>query len=648
MPPFHPSASASASASTSTPPGGTITFGPRVRKSRLDSYFVPRSTPGAQPSLEGMGWNKEVHDAARKQICKFWYFYNIPFIAARSPYWQGMVDSITICGAGFKAPTDAELSGPLLLQMVEDMKVELEDHRQSWSQKGCTIMTDGWTDRRNRTLLNFLVSCRGSTMFLKSIDASSHVKNATYLCEAIEEVIQEVGEENVVQVVIDNAASYVAAGKLLMERHPKIFWSPCAAHCLDLMLEDIGKLEWVKSIVERAKNISKFIYNHALVLSIMRQYTGQKELARPGITKFASNFLTLKSLIKSKAALRRMFVGEEWTSSSYATTTAGIDVVNCIFDEPGFWTPCGETVQVTEPLVVLLRVVDGEKPSMGYIYEGMDRAKEAIRSIYAGDEDKYGPIWEIIDRRWQNQLHRPIHATAYYLNPAFRFRDDFKEDEEVLSGLYTVVQKLCTDGTASSTTLQLDKYNNREGAIFSSSMCIEARTQLQPDRWWQMFGPSTPNLQKIVIHILSQPCSASGCERNWSMFEHIHSKRRNRLSMERLNDLVFVHYNLRHRTRQILDTDSSPITLAEIDPESEWITESTDPIFTEEDHEWVDQADREAEAVAMAKEEDRARSGTGTSRAETMASQSSRTYIRRICRRQTDYSEAEDELEPEP
>ncbi|XP_059074131.1 uncharacterized protein LOC131874589 [Cryptomeria japonica] len=257
-----------------------------------------------------------------------------------------MVDSITICGAGFKAPTNAELNGPLLLQMVEDMKVELEDHRQSWSQKGCTIMTDGWTDRRNRTLLNFLVSCGGSTMFLKSIDAPSHVKNATYLCEAIEEVIQEVGEENVVRVVTDNVASYVAAGKLLMERHPKNFWSPCAAHCLDLMLEDIGKLEWVKSIVERAKNISKFIYNHALVLSIMRQYTGQKELARPGITRFASNFLTLKSLIKSKAALRRMFVGEEWTSSSYATTTAGIDVVNCIFDEPGFWTPCGETVQV--------------------------------------------------------------------------------------------------------------------------------------------------------------------------------------------------------------------------------------------------------------------------------------------------------------
>ena len=52
-------------------------------------------------------------------------------------------------------------------------------------------------------------------MFLKSIDASSHVKNAKFLCEPIEEVIREVGEENVVQVVTENATNYVAAGKIL-------------------------------------------------------------------------------------------------------------------------------------------------------------------------------------------------------------------------------------------------------------------------------------------------------------------------------------------------------------------------------------------------------------------------------------------------
>lgn len=55
----------------------------------------------------------------------------------------------------------------------------------------------------------------GYTIFLKSIDAYAHVKNATYLCEVIEEVIADVGEQYVVQVVMYNAASYVATGKLL-------------------------------------------------------------------------------------------------------------------------------------------------------------------------------------------------------------------------------------------------------------------------------------------------------------------------------------------------------------------------------------------------------------------------------------------------
>ena len=84
-----------------------------------------------------------------------------------------------------------------------------------------------------------------------------------------------------------------------MERHPTIFWSPCA--------EEIDK--FVKSCVERAKNICKFIYNHAFVLSTMRKYTGGKELARPGITRFASNFITLQSLLTSRDGLRSMFVG---------------------------------------------------------------------------------------------------------------------------------------------------------------------------------------------------------------------------------------------------------------------------------------------------------------------------------------------------
>ena len=57
----------------------------------------------------------------------------------------------------------------------------------------------------------------------------------------LDEVLDRVGEENVVQLVIDNATNYKLAREMLMQKRKCLFWTPCATHCLDLMLEDFEK-----------------------------------------------------------------------------------------------------------------------------------------------------------------------------------------------------------------------------------------------------------------------------------------------------------------------------------------------------------------------------------------------------------------------
>nr|KYP37160.1 hypothetical protein KK1_041673 [Cajanus cajan] len=47
-----------------------------------------------------------------------------------------------------------------------------DDHRTYWKKLGCTIMTNGWTDRRRRTILDFLVNSPLGTIFLNFINAS--------------------------------------------------------------------------------------------------------------------------------------------------------------------------------------------------------------------------------------------------------------------------------------------------------------------------------------------------------------------------------------------------------------------------------------------------------------------------------------------
>jgi hypothetical protein len=195
--------------------------------------------------------------------CLFWS--DIPLsITKNNPFWQPMCDAIVVVGPGYKSPTFEELRGPILQEEKADINSRLAEFKKSWEIFGCIVMSDGWTNRKGRSLLNFLVHCPRGTMFIKSIDASAHVKDAALLCELMDAFIQEIGVHNVVQIITDNAANYVAAGRFLMERNRSLFWTPCAAHCIDLMLEDMGK--------------TSFIYNHIWVLSLMRRHTKNREM----------------------------------------------------------------------------------------------------------------------------------------------------------------------------------------------------------------------------------------------------------------------------------------------------------------------------------------------------------------------------------
>jgi hypothetical protein len=103
--------------------------------------------------------------------------------------------------------------------------------------------------------------------------------------------------------------------------------------------------------------------------------------------------------------------------------------------------------------------------------------------------------------------------------------------------------------------------------------------------WSMSFGSHCPQLEKFAIRVLSQTCSASGCERNWSVFERIHMKKRNRLEQKRLNDLVFVQYNLRLKRNQLLNRtpDTNPIVLDDVDQTLDWVAETHPPEF-DDDH----------------------------------------------------------------
>ncbi|KAI5322415.1 hypothetical protein L3X38_031487 [Prunus dulcis] len=64
-------------------------------------------------------------------------------------------------------------------------------------------------------------------------------------------------------------------------------------------------------------------------------------------------------------------------------------------------------------------------------------------------------------------------------------------------------------------------------------------------------GASTPKLQIIALKLLGHSSSSSCCERNWSTYNFIHSIKRNKITPERAEDLIFVHSNLHQLSRKM-------------------------------------------------------------------------------------------------
>ena len=171
-------------------------------------------------------------------------------------------------------------------------------------------------------------------------------------------------------------------------------------------------------------------------------------------------------------------------------------------------------IKTTVPLVSVLREVDSEERlAMGYIYELMDSAKEKISFNCGGVERKYGPIWRKIDVRWNPQLHRPLHATGYYLNPQLQYRDKFSNVDEVRKELFECIDRMLNYQEHLKADIQLDSSDQAMGE-FGSRIAIDSRTLRSPTSWWMCFGGSTLELQKFAIRVLSLTCSASRCEKN--------------------------------------------------------------------------------------------------------------------------------------
>ncbi|KAL6493760.1 hypothetical protein OROGR_032095 [Orobanche gracilis] len=163
----------------------------------------------------------------------------IPFNAINNDRFHKFCEAVGQFGPGYIPPSQYQLREPLLKQEVERTKNSLKEQEEEWKANGCSVMTDAWSDRKRRSIMNMCVNCKAGTSFISSIESSTEAHTGKYIFDYVDRFIGEIGCDNVIQVVTDNATNNMAAAKLLKLKRPNIFWTSCATHTLNLILEGI-------------------------------------------------------------------------------------------------------------------------------------------------------------------------------------------------------------------------------------------------------------------------------------------------------------------------------------------------------------------------------------------------------------------------
>ncbi|KAH7437245.1 hypothetical protein KP509_05G061800 [Ceratopteris richardii] len=443
-------------------------------------------------------WLKEKQKIADSEITKLVILESLSFNLLNSKQWKATVKAISEVGPcqGWTGPSYSDLRRRKIDEEKKKIDLSLLPMREKWSRYGCTILSDGWRDRKNRSMINILVSCPIGTFFLRAVEVGKKGKKTTgaFIYRHIKKAIEEVGAKNVVQVVTDNASNCRHMGKLLEEEYKHIVWTPCATHCLDLLMEDIGKLSWVKACTQKASSMVTFFTQKGKVLSMFREHS-KLEIKKPATTRFAYMWIVLSRLLEVRIPLRQTVVSPLWNDWDESSLEESKSMQRLCLDEE-FWENVKAVLNILTPIYRVLRMTDCESATLGLLIHMMRRAIDDIRAA------------TLVTTEQANEVLETHSWIAGLLHPAFKspaLYTDIKLLSDRLSYMSRVVPSHLHNEMLEQISCYLDERGN---SPFTFPSCWDRALMVKPLFWWQNFGFSFSTLSTYAIRVLSQDCSS--------------------------------------------------------------------------------------------------------------------------------------------
>ena len=140
--------------------------------------------PKKRKTLEG-SFNMQAREIFNYEIAKMFYYSGLPFYLARNPHYRKTFSfaANNNCIFRYQPPGYNKLRTTLFANERRHVENLLQPIKNTWKEKGVSIVNDGWSDPQRIPLINFMVVIESGPMFLKALNCSVEVKDRDFIAE---------------------------------------------------------------------------------------------------------------------------------------------------------------------------------------------------------------------------------------------------------------------------------------------------------------------------------------------------------------------------------------------------------------------------------------------------------------------------------
>lgn len=256
-------------------------------------------------------------------------------------------------------------------------------------------------------------------------------------------------------------------------------------------------------------------------------------------------------MLENKSILEKLFTEQQFAALIKRSASSEKSAEKCrqvkgYLSDVRFWEKLEQVVGFIDPVIEALRELESDNCPASRVYS---RFRDLISHPAYGTDDQQTPVQhaikEIVQHRW-NFVHTNAIGLAFLLDPHTDLDHFHGTDER------DTYKQGCAFAERSGILERLNvTMNEFNGALYAfagekrrwSDATKESHGGVSPMDWWYANAKNYPMMWELAKLVFAIATSSAASERAWSIMDFIHSKKRNRLSLEKVDMLAFIYVN---------------------------------------------------------------------------------------------------------